>query len=129
MRALRSGLVAIVTAVAIGIVGAAPAWAVPTERTRSIVSCEEDPGITLVMHPGGAAVQWDLSVEEVANAPTFNAKYIAADIYLDGEYALSFTKSRGEKVGLGEPLNCTFEVHQPGFDAYGIVELVRLRPN
>lgn len=126
MHPTRSRLSAVVAAVVIGAALAAPVSAVPVERTRSIVDCEGS-DVTLVMHPGGAPVQWDISVEAVENAPSFFARYIAADIYLDGQYAFSFTTTKGQMTGLDERLSCTFEVHQPGFDAYGSTELVVLR--
>jgi len=126
MRTTRSRLVALLTAATLVVAIAAPAAAAPVERTRSTVNCDGS-DVTLVMHPGAAApVQWDISVEDVENAPSFIAKYIEADIYLDGQYAFSYTSSLGQMVGLGEPLSCTFEVHKPGFDAYGSTELVLL---
>lgn len=104
----------------------APVSAAPVERTRSTINCAGHE-VSLVMHPGWAApVQWDISSEDVDGAPSFIAKYIEGDVYLDGVFARSFTTSLGEMVGFGEPLSCTFEVHRPGFDVYGYTELVVL---
>jgi hypothetical protein len=106
---------------------AATAAAAPVERTRSSIECD-GAEVTLVMHPGWAApVQWDLSTEDVPNAPSYIAQYIEGDVYIDGQYARSFTTSIGEMVGFGEPLQCTFEVHKPGLDVYGYTEIVVLR--
>ena len=127
MQMLRSRLAATIAAGALSVLIAAPAAAVPVERTRSTIDCA-GAEVSLVMHPGWAApVQWDISTEDVDNAPSFIAKYIEGDVYLDGQYARSFSTSIGEMVGFGEPLSCTFEVHKPGFDVYGYTEIVQLR--
>jgi hypothetical protein len=127
MRTIRSRLTAAVAGVTLTAVVAASAMAAPVERTRSTIDCDGH-NVTLVMHPGWAApVQWDISIEEVANAPSFIARYIEGDVYINGEYARSFSSSLGLMAGLGEPLSCTFEVHKPGFDVYGYTEIVVLR--
>ena len=126
MQMLRSRLAATIAAGALSVLIAAPAAAAPIERTRSTIDCA-GAEVSLVMHPGWAApVQWDISTEDVDNAPSFIAKYIEGDVYLDGQYARSFSTSIGEMVGFGEPLSCTFEVHKPGFDVYGYTEIVQL---
>jgi hypothetical protein len=126
MRTIRSRLTAAIAGVTLTAFVAATAMAAPVERTRSTIDCDGH-DVTLVMHPGWAApVQWDISIEQVANAPSFIAKYIEGDVYINGEYARSFSTSLGLMVGLGEPLACTFEVHKPGFDVYGYTEIVIL---
>ena len=126
MRNFRTRLTATIGAATLTAVLATNVAAAPIERTRSTVDCD-GASVTFVMHPGNSAVvQWDVSTEEVPNAPSFIAKYIEADIYIDGAYAFSFASSKGQMVGLGEPLSCTFEVHKPGFDAYGYAELAQL---
>ena len=126
MQMPRSRLAATIAAGALSVLIAAPAAAAPVERTRSTIECA-GAEVSLVMHPGWAApVQWDISTEDVDSAPSFIAKYIEGDVYVDGQYARSFSTSIGEMVGFGEPLACTFEVHKPGFDVYGYVEIVQL---
>ena len=126
MRTLRSPLAATIAALTAATIMAATVAAAPVERTRSTIDCAGHE-VSLVMHPGWAApVQWDISTDDVDNAPSFIAKYIEGDVYLDGQYARSFTTSIGEMVGFGEPLSCTFEVHKPGFDVYGYTEIVEL---
>jgi hypothetical protein len=127
MHVLRSRLAATIAAGSFSLAIAATAAAAPVERTRSTIDCD-GATVSLVMHPGWAApVQWDISTDTEPNAPSFIAKYIEGDVYINGEYAQSFTTSIGEMVGFGEPLSCTFEVHKPGLDVYGYTEIVRLR--
>lgn len=127
MRISRSRLAATIAGVTLTAIVATTAIAAPVERTRSTIDCGGH-DVSLVMHPGWAApVQWDISVEEVESAPSFIAKYIEGDVFLNGEYARSFSTSLGLMAGLGDPLSCTFEVHKPGFDVYGYTEIVVLR--
>ena len=124
MRTLRTRLTAILAAAALTAIVGTSASAAPVERTRSTIECD-GASVTLVMHPGWAApVQWDISTEDVPNAPSYIALYIEGDVYLNGVYSHSFSSSLGGMVGLGERLQCEFEVHKPGFDAYGYTELV-----
>lgn len=124
MHSSRSRLAGTIAGITLSVIVAAGATAAPVERTRSTIECD-GLEVTLVMHPGWAApVQWDISTEDVPNAPSYIAQYIEGDVYLDGQYARSFTTSIGEMVGFGETVSCTFEVHKPGFDVYGYTELV-----
>ena len=101
--------------------------AVPVERTRSIVDCAGS-SVSLVMHPGQAGIaQWDISTEEVQNGPSYLITYVEGEVFVGGELVGTFATSIGKKLGLGEPLQCSFEVHKPGFDVYGYTEIVQLR--
>lgn len=121
---LWTRLAALAAALAMTAVLATSVSAAPVERTRSTIECDGI-DVTLVMHPGWAApVQWDISTEDVPNAPSYIAQYIEGDVYLNGQYSHSFTSSIGAMVGLGDPIACEFEVHKPGFDVYGYTELV-----
>lgn len=125
MRTPRTRLAATIAAALLTTILVSNASAAPVERTRSSIECD-GADVSLVMHPGWASpVHWDISGDE-QNAPSYIAQYIEGDVYINGEYARSFTTSIGEMVGFGEPLECTFEVHKPGFDAYGYTELVVL---
>ena len=96
------------------------------ERTRSTIQCA-GASVTLVMHPGWAAsVLWDISTEDVPNAPSYIMKKIEGSVYVDGVLTSTFSTSIGELIGFGEPLLCDWEVHEPGRDIYGTSELVEL---
>jgi hypothetical protein len=124
MRRLRLPVGALLVAL-LGAVLAVGASATPVPRTVATVECE-GASATLLMHPGeGGKAIWDISAESVQNAPSYLIKRVEASIYAGGELVGTIDKSAGQKTGFGEPLTCAFEVHKPGFDAYGTLTLVR----
>ena len=126
MRTRRSRLTAMAAAMTLLATVASTASAAPVERTRSTISCL-GASVTLVMHPGWAAsVLWDISTENVPNAPSYIMKKIEGSVYVDGVLTSTFSTSIGEMTGFGEPLSCEWEVHEPGRDIYGTSELVEL---
>ena len=105
---------------------ASTASAAPVERNRSTIECL-GASVTLVMHPGWAAsVLWDISTEDVPNAPSYIMKKVEGSVYVDGVLTSTFSTSIGKLTGFGEPLLCAWEVHEPGRDIYGTSELVQL---
>lgn len=126
MRSRRSTLAAVVAALCLAGSLASTVSAVPVERTRSTIECLGT-SATLIMHPGDSAiVQWDISVDDVQNAPSFIIKSLTANVFIDGEPVGTFSASFGKKTGFGEPLACAFEVHNGNVDVYGTSELVQL---
>ena len=127
MRTLRSRLSALIAATAILAISATTVSAVPVERTRSTVECLGS-SVTLIMHPGDSGiVQWDISTEDVQNAPSLIIKSLTANVFVEGAFVGSFSASFGKKAGFGTPLSCVWEVHKPGLDVYGTSELVELQ--
>ena len=126
MRTHRSRIAAILSGVALAATVASTVAAVPQERTRSTVECL-GASVSLVMHPGNAApVLWDISTEDVADKPSYIIKEVSGEVFVDGQSQGTFSFSNGKMVGLGEPLQCEWELHEPGLDIYGTSKLVRL---
>ena len=60
------------------------------------------------MHPGWAAsVLWDITTEDVPNAPSYIMKKVEGSVYVDGVLTSTFSTSIGKLTGFGEPLLCT----------------------
>ena len=126
MRTRRSRPASLLAAATILATVTTAVSAAPVERTRSTISCLGS-SVTLVFHPGWAAsVLWDISTEDVPNAPSYIMKKIDGETFVNGVSQGTFSVSLGKMTGFGEPLSCTWEVHKPGFDAYGTSELVEL---
>ena len=126
MRTRRSIPAAAVAALTLLSVLTSAVSAAPVERTRSTISCL-GASVTLVFHPGwGGSVLWDISTEEEPNKPSYIMKRIDGETFVNGVSQGTFSVSLGQMTGFGEPLQCTWEVHKPGFDAYGTSELVEL---
>lgn len=122
----RSTVSAAVAALVLAAGLAGTVSAAPVERTRSTIECLGT-SATLIMHPGDSAiVQWDISTEDVRNSPSFIIKSLTANVFVGGEPVGTFSASFGKKTGFGEPLQCTFEVHNGAVDVYGTSELVQL---
>ena len=127
MAKVRSRVAAAATTAVLSLTLVTSVVAAPVERTRSIVDCAGS-SVSLVMHPGESGIaQWDISTDEVQHGPSYLITYVEGDVFVGGELVGSFATSIGKKLGLGEPLECSFEVHKPGVDVYGYTEIVQLR--
>lgn len=127
MRTLRFPIGALLVALMLGAVLAVGASATPIAKTT--VVCEGAEATLVLMHPGmGGKAVWDISVENVRDAPSYLIKRVAGTVYdPDGEPVGTLDKSAGQKTGFGEPLTCAFEVHwDDGFYVQAELQLVRL---
>jgi len=129
MRTLRLPVGALLVALMLGAVLAVGASATPVATTVATVECQ-GASATLLMHPGeGGKAIWDISDENVQNAPSYLIKRVEGTFYVSGVVVGTLDNSVGNKTGFGEDeqVTCAFEVHKDGFDVYGTLHLVRLR--
>ena len=111
---------------ALGFVLASPATAfagVPAapNAVRVLQDCDGSTSASLFLHPGLGKALWDITTDDVANEPGALIKAIDHDVYLDGEYLGTFHYSFGNKVGLGEPVLCTY--HEQLTTPDGVVDI------
>lgn len=126
MRTLRLPVGALLVALALSAVLAVGASATPVAKTT--VECDDGSATLVLMHPGvGGKAIWDISVESL-DAPSYLIKSVEGTVFdPDGVQVGTLSKSVGEKIGLGEPLECEFEVHwDDGFSVHATLQLVRL---
>jgi hypothetical protein len=124
MRARRQPVGALLVALLLAAVLAVGASATPVAKTVAAVECQ-GVSATLLMHPGGGGTAiWDISLENVQNAPSYLIKRVEGRFYA-GRAGGDARQVAGTEDRLRRALICAFEVHRPGIDAYGTLTLVR----
>ena len=85
------------------------ASAVPRDPNAVAVPVQCDGGTWVTyLHPGIGAALWDVTTEDVTNAPNALIKSIDQDVYVNGEFIGTFHYSNGNMTGLGEADTCTY---------------------
>ena len=86
------------------------ASAVPGDPNAVVVAqdCTDGTGTIVTLHPGTGKALWDVTTEVVSKSPSYLIKSIDHDVYVNGNFAGSFSYRFGNKVGLGDVFTCTY---------------------
>jgi hypothetical protein len=109
----RRGLLAAAAsslALATAVMLAPAALALPQDpKAHTLAStCGDSTSVTLTLHPGIGKALWDVTSVDVTNSPSFLIKGIDQEVFVNGESIGMFAYRFGNKIGLGDPITCTY---------------------